>query len=143
MFPGIGVRQNSGSFGVDPFIPIGVIEMPVSVNQMFDRPWVEATKRIRDLGLRAGIARIDKQLAIRSSQDRNIPTGADERSQVSPQNLGRNVCVRRLLPRHHHDAFVRGEEPAGSKPLPGGQDGSGHDKVAARNTVILSLGVWL
>jgi len=49
-----------------------MIEMPVRVDEMFDRARVYFSQSVGDLGARGCITRIDRQFSIRSAEDGDV-----------------------------------------------------------------------
>jgi hypothetical protein len=77
VFPGIFVSGNSRARGVHPLVAIGVIEMPMGVEQMFDWIGTKTAKRVSNFAARAEVPRINDELAVASRKHGNVSTRAD------------------------------------------------------------------
>jgi hypothetical protein len=74
MFTRVLVRQDTGSGFMDPLVAAGVVEMPVGVDQLFDRICVDARKGFRDVRTGGNDFRINQQLSVRASENSDIST---------------------------------------------------------------------
>jgi hypothetical protein len=64
------VCQNDGTSLVQPRVAIGVLGVPVRVDQVFDGIGVDRSQSIRDCVTRDSKAGIDKKLAVRAQSGR-------------------------------------------------------------------------
>ncbi|HEY2121704.1 MAG TPA: hypothetical protein VGH37_21160 [Candidatus Acidoferrum sp.] len=92
VFPGILLRQNGGSCMVKPFITAGVIEVPVSVDQLLDGIRIDALESCRNVRTRADDFRINKELSVGSSENSDISACAQKKADIAAKWLNRNFC---------------------------------------------------
>src|SRR5262245_12352985 len=91
MLSRVVVRNDLGAFRVQPFIAVGVIEMPVRVDQQSEWFRAEIGKCSCNPGPGDPDAAVDQELAVGASQYRDISAGAFEHADVVPQF----VCLHR------------------------------------------------
>jgi hypothetical protein len=84
------MRNDLGAYRMKPFVAIGVIEMPMRIDQMGDGVNAKIGKGPGHLGPRHGNARVDEDFAVRAGKDRNVPAGAFQHADVVPQFVGRD-----------------------------------------------------
>ena len=72
MFPGVFVSQDGRTFAVDPFVAVGVVEVPMRVDEVPDRIVAETCERLQHARLRRRDAGIDKELSVRSGKDADV-----------------------------------------------------------------------
>ena len=77
-----------GAGGMQPLIAVGMIEMPVRVDEMRDGIGAEIGKSLGDLRARHADARIDQHLAIGPGEDGNVAAGAFEDADIVSQPVG-------------------------------------------------------
>jgi len=85
MFARVLVRQNTGSGFMDPLVAAGVVEMPVRVDQLFDRIRVDARECLGDVRPCGDDLRVHEQFSIRTSQDGDISTSAQKDTDIAPK----------------------------------------------------------
>jgi hypothetical protein len=73
---GILMGDDGGSFRIQPCVAIRVIEVPVRVDQVFDRIAAETVGSLQDARARCGDPGIDEHLAVVAGQDSDIATRA-------------------------------------------------------------------
>ncbi len=94
MLARVRVGEDRRAGGMQPFVPIGVVEMPMRVDQMLDRIVAEGGERLGNLGSSAGNPSVHQQLSIGPRQNRDVPTGSHEHADVPAKRL--HVNLRRL-----------------------------------------------
>ena len=72
VFSSVLMREDHRALRMHPLIAVGMIEMPVRVDEMFDRARVHFSQSVGDLGARGCITRIDHQFSIRSAEDGDV-----------------------------------------------------------------------
>src|SRR5664279_6458849 len=96
MFPGVLLSDDLCSNRMQPLVAVGMIEMPMGVDQMCDRIGTEIGESLRDLGTRDTDSSIHKHLAIGTCQHGNVSPGPFEHADVVSQLMrqdGRNGCA--------------------------------------------------
>ena len=81
----------AGSCLVHPIISAGVIEVPVSVDQLLDGVGIDACQRFRNLRLRGLNFGVNEQLSVGPGEDRDISARAQKNGDVAAQRLHRNL----------------------------------------------------
>ena len=84
---------------VQPLVAVGVVEVPVRVDQMPDRLGTEACQRLGDLRPRAGNAGVDEELAVRAGEDRDVAARTHQHTDPAAQAMHgdlRRACVLRI-----------------------------------------------
>ena len=66
------MREDHRALRMYPLIAVRVIEMPVRVDEIFDRARAHFSQSVGDLGARGCITRIDYQFSIRSAEDGDV-----------------------------------------------------------------------
>src|SRR4029079_3052312 len=72
MFAGVFVGSDFGAYGVQPFIAVSMVEMPVRVDQMLY--WIIANTNKWLLPVRARDSGVDKHFAIVAGEHSYVPT---------------------------------------------------------------------
>ncbi|MEJ0016946.1 MAG: hypothetical protein WDN25_10320 [Acetobacteraceae bacterium] len=101
--PGIGVRNDRGAERVDPGIAVGVVEVPVRVDQPRDRIGAEFRQRALDIAPRRGDAGIHQQLAIGARQHGDVAARALQHADRAAQLRGGDLRRRRRRMHALHD----------------------------------------
>src|SRR6202166_4739857 len=94
MLARILLGDDLGAGRMQPFVAVGMIEVPVRVDEMRDRIGAEISKRLGDLRTRYADAGIDKHFSVRARQDGDVSAGALEYADIVSQ-LVRNDGRRR------------------------------------------------
>src|SRR5215470_15451394 len=99
MLAGVLMRQNSRPSGVQPFIPVGMVEVPVSVDKVLD--WIGANARESFGNLRTSTCKsgIDEELTVSAGEDSDISTSTHENVYVPAQPLDDDSRTRCRTPR--------------------------------------------
>src|SRR5262249_9049309 len=84
---GVLVSQNGCARSVQPFIPIGVVEVPVRVDQVLD--WIGANARESVGNLRAGAGKsgIANKLTVATGKHGDIASSAHQNAHVVAESL--------------------------------------------------------
>jgi hypothetical protein len=114
-----------------PFIAVGVIEMPVRVDEVVDRARIHLSQSVGDPGARGCITGIDNHFTVSSGEDGDVSAGADKCAHISAQGLNRDVRRFRTFARRKDDVFTRGKEMSWREPGSRGQDSGGGDETPA------------
>jgi hypothetical protein len=69
-------------------VPVGVVEMPVGIDQQIQRFVIDGRQRRINFGHRAGEARIHQHLSIRAGQHHHVSAGTGQHINVVAQLLG-------------------------------------------------------
>jgi len=83
---------------VQPFIPICVVKVPVSVDKVFDWVGANARKSVSNLQTSACKSGIDEKLTVPAGKDRDISASTHENAYVAAQSLHRNGGTRCAVP---------------------------------------------
>ena len=73
---------------MQPLVAVGMVEMPVRVDEMRDRLGAEIGQRLGHLRARDADAGVDQHLAVGSGEDRDVAAGAFEHADVVAQLVG-------------------------------------------------------
>src|SRR5579859_6269961 len=106
------MRHDLRAFAMQPLVPVGMVEMPVRVNQMFHRTSIQGGKGFTDSEPRSGDTGVDQNLAILAGQHRDIATGAVEDTYLVAQSNNLDFCCCCAAPDRHDRTFVRGKHTA-------------------------------
>ena len=79
---GVFVGQDGGTCGVKRGVVVGVVEVPVGVDDVFHRSVADAMEGFFELGPRGRNESIDDELAVGSVEDNNVSAGAGEQSEI-------------------------------------------------------------
>src|SRR5215472_6964794 len=129
MFSGVFVGGDFSADGVKPFISVGVVEMPMSVDQMSDRVGTEAIECFHDSGPRRGDPRVNQQLAVVTREHNYISARAFQHADIPAKLLNSDFGCGRRSPHGNDGAFLLGEYAARQDGDTGCNDGSGDEKM--------------
>src|SRR6266852_4871795 len=93
MFARVLLRQDAGSGLVKPFVPAGVIEVPVRIYQLLDGVRINARQCGRNVCTRADDFRVNEQLSVGAGKNGDISTGAEENADIAAKGLNRDLAV--------------------------------------------------
>ncbi len=85
MLAGVFMSNDLCPDGIQPYVAVGMIEMPVRVDQVRDGIGAKTGKSSGDLRTRNANTGIDKQFAIGAGQDGDVSAGALEYADVVSQ----------------------------------------------------------
>src|SRR5262249_11530404 len=115
MFSCVRVSQNGCARRVHPFVAIGVVKVPMRVDQMLDRVGTDGCKCRCDLWTRTRVACVNEQLTVSTGKHRNVPTRAHKDTYIAAKFLDSNGAGRRGVPGCLHQPFVFTEYMARSQ----------------------------
>ena len=93
MLAGVLVSDDLCAGRMQPLVAVGMVEMPVRVDEVRDGIGAEVGKRLGDLRARYADAGVDEHFAVRTGQDGDVSAGAFEHADIVSQLVrddGRN-----------------------------------------------------
>src|SRR5580693_4048453 len=81
------MSENNRTRRVQPFVAIGVVKVPMRVDEVLDRVGADGCKRVGDLGTGAGKASIDKELTVATGKHGDISSSAHQDAHVAAEFL--------------------------------------------------------
>jgi len=110
-----------------------VVEVPVSVDQLFDGIRVDALEGFRDMRTCGNDCRINQQLSVRASENGDIPTSTQKNADVAAKVLNRNFRCGGFFERSSNEAvcLCLGHQITRSKTSCGDRQTSGSKKLTA------------
>jgi hypothetical protein len=123
------------------WLPVRVVEVPVGVDQVFDRITAEVVDGFEDAGARRGDAGIDKQFAVGACQDGDVATRALDDRDIAAQLVELNGRFRRLVADQVHDVAWLGSGFRGTEPAAAGVEASGDRTTDTEPSAGQDLGV--
>src|SRR5882762_6516964 len=96
MFAGVRLRDDLRACRMQPVIAVGMVEVPMRVDEMGNGIGAETVKRLGELRSRYTDTGIDQHLPVGSSEDGNIAAGAFEHADIVSQLVrddGRGRCT--------------------------------------------------
>ena len=106
------MRKDGGTLLIEPLVAVRVVEVPVSVDQVFDRIAAQAVHGIKDTGARSGDAGIDKHFAVGACQDGDVATRSLDDRDIAAQLVELDGRFRRVIANQVHDFAWLGEASA-------------------------------
>ena len=149
------MRNDGGALRIQPLVAVGVIEVPVGVDQVGDWIAAEAVDRFEDAAARCGDAGIDKHLAVGARQDGDVAARALDDRDIAAQLMeldggfccgvresGRRcrVARKRLLPRWTMRRWWRGLRRPHNRCRSLGGTGPGDNARTSRNLWLIVAG---
>ena len=107
--PGFLLCVNGRAGFMQPGIAFAVIEMPVRVDQMFDRIAADARQRCRQRGACGAKARLYEELAIGSGEDGDVAARAQDHVQIVAHTLNRQFRRGGVVAHGGNDSFLLSE----------------------------------
>ena len=135
VFSGVLMREDRRALRMHPFVAVGVIEMPVCVDEVVDRARIYLSQSVSDPGARSCITGIDNHFAVSSSEDGDVSAGADKSTHIFAQGLDGDVSGFRTFARRNDNVFTFGKEMSWRQPRRRGQDSGGGDETPARKVM--------
>src|SRR5689334_21273185 len=133
--------KDSSALLVKPLVAVCMIEMPVGVDQVFDRIAAEIVDRFENAGARPGDAGIDKKFAIGARQDSDVaPRTLDDRD-IAAQLVELNGRFRCVVANQVHDVAWLGSGLCGAEPAAVGAEASGDRTADAEAPAGQDLGI--
>src|SRR5216684_1248184 len=84
------VREDRCTGGVQPFVAVSVVKVPVSVDEVLDGIGAERCKRFGDLRTCSGKAGVDEELTVAAGEDGDISAGAQQYAYIAAEFLDRD-----------------------------------------------------
>src|SRR5437773_2928484 len=131
VFPRLLMREDCRALRMHPLIAVGVIEMPVRIDEMFDRARVHFSQSVGDPGAGGCVTGIDNHFAVSSGEGGDVSAGADKCTNITTQGLHGDVSGFRTFARRKDDVFTFGKEMSWRKPRRSRQDSGGGDETPA------------
>ncbi len=110
MFPRVFVSENGRSISVHPRIAVSVIEVPMRVDEIFDRPRIHLSESVGNPGARGRVTGVDNHFAVCSNEDGDVSARADKSTHISAQGLHGDAGGFGTFARRKHDVFTFGEK---------------------------------
>src|ERR1700730_171998 len=127
MLAGILVGNNLCSGRIEPLVSAGMIEVPMSIDQVCDRLGVQTRQGFSELRARHANSTINEYLSVGPRQDGNIATVSFENTHISAQLI-------RSYRRRRRTVFDKSDKPPGlCKSVARGQPATGCCKYCARH----------
>ncbi|WP_430640250.1 hypothetical protein [Bradyrhizobium diazoefficiens] len=117
---------------MQPLIAVGMVEMPVGVDEMGDGIGAETGQRIGELGARHADAGIDQELAVGPGQDGDVAAGAFEHADIVAKPGGRDRRNCRTVLDQADEAARLGVGLARCEPSGGGGERGAADATQAK-----------
>ncbi len=133
---GLLVGDDGGAGGVNPGIAVGVVVVPVGVDEALDGVGADGEEGLGDLRARGGDAGIDEDLALGAGEHGDVAAGAHEDADVAAKLLGGDLGGGGAfagLDDHLGLLGLLGKEGAWGEVSCGGGCGGGGEKAAARD----------
>lgn len=92
MLMSVRMSDDGCAFLAQPEVPIGVVKMPMHIDQVGDGIGAEAVRGLQNPRAGTGYAGIDKHLAISAGEDRDISTGSLQDTHAAPQLVYCYLC---------------------------------------------------
>jgi hypothetical protein len=112
MFPRVLVCGYFRAARMKPFVTVGVIEVPMGVNQVLDRIGAEGIERIGDPSSGAWDTGIDEKFPIAAGEHGNISAGTFKNADVAAQLRNSNLRAGSRVSNGNDWTFGRGEQSA-------------------------------
>ena len=81
------MRNDGGAGSVNPLVAVGVVEVPVGVDEVGDRIRADCVERFGQVRLGGGVAGVDEQLAVFSGKDRDVAADSHELAHIAAEVL--------------------------------------------------------
>jgi hypothetical protein len=109
MFQGVHVSGDFSAFGVQPFVAVGVIEMPMAIDQVFNGVGTETGEGFLYSFARSGDASFDEEFAVGACENCDVAARAFQDADI-PAKLGDgDFGGGRLFPDDEDGADILGE----------------------------------
>jgi len=93
---GLLVGDNGGPDRVDPGVAVGMVIVPVGIDEMLDRIGADGGEGIGDLRARRRDAGVDEKLALWAGKHSDVATRADKHADIAAELLGRDLRFSRV-----------------------------------------------
>jgi len=91
---GVLVSPDGGSSGVHPLVAVGVVEVPVGVDEDLDRVGVDGGQGGGELGLAGSVAGVDEELALFGGEDGDVAASSLKSGDVAAKRSGGDLVIR-------------------------------------------------
>src|SRR3954454_9290091 len=132
MLHSIHVCCDFGSCIVYPGIAIGMIRVPVSIEQLRDRVRTKSVESFQNPCLRDGESCVDKKLAVLSSEHSNISSRAFQNADVSAKRIRFDCRLSCRIDHCWNNALVLRKQRTRSKHTSSRRETSKSNEIAAR-----------
>ena len=129
---GVFVGDDGGAGGVEPLVAVGVVEVPVGVDEVLDGVVGDGGEGLGDLGAGGGEAGVYEELAVGAGEDEDVAAGAHEDADVSAELLGGDFGGGTAGAHLGDGVAGLGEEGAGGEVCGSGDGGRGGEEAATR-----------
>ena len=129
----IFMREDGGALLVQPLVAVRVVEVPMSVDQMFDRVLAKAVGSVQDARAGRGNAGIDEHLAVGAGQNGDIPARALDDRDIAAQLVELKGRCRRGVADRIHDVARLGVGFRRQQPSAVDGQARGRNPVATRS----------
>ena len=113
------MRGNFSADRVQPFVAVSVVEVPMRIDQMFDRIVAKTRQRFNYSRFCAWYTGIDKEFSIPTREHGDISAGTFKNADIAAQLRDRDLRVCRRITNRHNRTFGGGEQSAGHQPNAG------------------------
>src|SRR6516225_11240909 len=110
MFSPVLVSRDFSADRMQPFVPVGVIEVPMRVNQMFDRIVAKTRQRFSYPSPCARNAGIDEEFPVAAGKHGDVSAGSFENVDVAAQLCDSDLRARRSVANGDDRTFGGSEE---------------------------------
>jgi hypothetical protein len=117
--------ENDGTLGAQPLVAVGMIEVPMGIDQMSDRIGAEARQRRSDPRARNADPGIDQDPAVEPREHGDIPARALEHADIATQRMDIDRCRGGRGTDAVDDALRPGEDLAWRQPARRCREGRG------------------
>lgn len=90
---GVLVGPDRGAGRVDPVVAVGVVEVPVGIDEDLNGVAIDGGESRRQLGLAGGIAGVDEEFAFLGGENRNVAASPAEKGEVPSEGRERDLVV--------------------------------------------------
>src|SRR5215471_20700759 len=90
MFPRVRVGKNGRPNRVQPFVAVGMVKVPMRVDEVLDGLGTNPGESVSDLWASTGKAGIDQQLTVSTGKNRDVPTAAQQNAYIAAELLDRD-----------------------------------------------------
>lgn len=135
------MRKDGGTLLIEPLVAVRVVEVPVSVDQVFDRIAAQAVHGIKDTGARSGDAGIDKHFAVGACQDGDVATRSLDDRDIAAQLVELDGRFRRVIANQVHDFAWLGGGIGRTEPAAVGVETSGDRTADTKTAAGQDLGI--
>jgi hypothetical protein len=115
---------------MQPIVATCVIEVPVSVYQLFDGVRIDARQRCRNTGTSGDDFSVHDELPVRVGKHGNVSARAQKNADVTAKSLDRDLRSGGFFQCVPNEVVTSGKEPSGKKARCGGRHPTCNNKLA-------------